>query len=60
MAWILSAFADEAAATCDDQIVALHKAGIAQIDIRGIDGFNITALPLKQARIVRSKFDAAE
>lgn len=59
MTWTLSAFADEAAATCDEQIVALKRSGLTHIDIRGIDGHNITALPLGQARIVRDKLDQA-
>ncbi len=59
MTWVLSAFADEAGPTADDQIKALKRAGYSHIDIRGIDGHNITDLPLDKAREVRQKFDSA-
>jgi len=56
----LSAFADEAGPSCDEQIAGLQAAGLHYIDIRGIDGHNITVLPLEQAKIVRQKLDAAK
>ena len=59
MAWELSAFADEAGPTCDQQIAGLREAGLRFIDIRNIDGHNITALPLEQAKVIRGKLDAA-
>ena len=34
MSWSLSAFADEAAASCDDQIRALTDAEIAGVDLQ--------------------------
>lgn len=59
MPWNFSAFADEAGPSCDDQIRALRKAGMKFIDIRGIDGHNIAALPVEHAKEVRKKLDNA-
>jgi len=59
MSWSLSAFADEAGGSCDEQIAALQQAGLRHIDIRSMDGFNVTALPVEQARQVKEKLDAA-
>lgn len=55
MSWTLSAFADEASPSCEAQISALQRAGLSHIDIRNIDGFSIVALPLDQAREIKSK-----
>lgn len=57
--WLLSAFADEASQSCDEQIAALCRAGIKRIDMRKIDGYNITQLPLDHAEVVANKLDAA-
>ena len=59
MAWVLSAFADEAGSSADVQIAALRQAQLHYIDIRSIDGHNISDLPLDAARAVRAKLDAA-
>lgn len=59
MSWQLSAFADEAGPTIDEQIRALQKAAFKWIDLRNVDGHNITVLPLDLARSVRQKLDAA-
>ena len=57
MNWTLSAFADEAGASSDQQINALLTAGLRLIDIRSVDGHNITELPLDQAKTIKSKLD---
>jgi sugar phosphate isomerase/epimerase len=57
MEWILSAFADEAGSTADEQIAALERAGLRHIDLRGIEGFNISELPVDVAREVKKKLD---
>ena len=57
MNWNLSAFADEAADSCDDQIAALRRAGLNCIDIRFLDGFNISELPLEQAKAAATKLE---
>ena len=59
MNWILSAFADEAAESADDQITALREAGISHLDPRNIDHYNISVLPVDRADAIRSKLDAA-
>ena len=42
--YILSAFADEASASFPEQLEALREAGIDRIEIRGVDGTNVSAL----------------
>ncbi len=59
MVWTLSAFADEAGGSMDEQIAALQKAGIDHIDLRSVDGINITELPAAHARQVAKKLDDA-
>ena len=59
MKWPLSAFADEAGGTVEEQIQALHRAGIDRIDPRNVNGHNIAALPLDEAEKVRKQLDAA-
>jgi sugar phosphate isomerase/epimerase len=58
MPFVLSAFADEAGPSCGEQVAALKEAGIRHIDVRNIDGHNITVLPLEQARKIREQLDA--
>lgn len=57
MPWTLSAFADEAGPTADDQIAALQRAGLTHIDLRSADGHNIVDLPLDDAKRVKQKLD---
>ncbi len=59
MGWYLSGFSDEAAASADEQIAAIQNAGFRHIDVRSIDGYNVSQLPLDHARLLRDKFDAA-
>lgn len=59
MTWQLSAFTDEAGATADEQIAAALEANLHLVDLRSIDGFNITQLPVEQAREIKAKLDAA-
>ncbi|MEX0745108.1 MAG: sugar phosphate isomerase/epimerase [Phycisphaeraceae bacterium] len=59
MTWTLSAFADEAGGSTDEQIAALQRANMQYIDPRSIDGHNITELPEDTAKQVKQKFDAA-
>ena len=57
--FILSAFADEASPMLDEQIEALQAEGIALIELRGVDGKNVSALTLEEAAAVKAKLDAA-
>jgi len=59
MTWNLSAFADEAGNKCEEQIAALQRAGLTLIDIRSLDGFNVTQLPVDVARKAAEKFAEA-
>lgn len=54
--WILSAFADEAGSTTEEQIAALQRAGLKHIDVRGLEGFNVSELPLDVAQVAAQKF----
>lgn len=60
MTWTLSAFADEAGPSKEQQIDALRRAGLTCIDLRNVEGHNISALPIELARTVKSKLDEAE
>ncbi len=59
MSWILSAFADEAGGSLDEQIAALNEADIKYIDPRGVNGFSIVKLPLDHAEKIQKKLEAA-
>jgi sugar phosphate isomerase/epimerase len=59
MTWTLSAFADEAAEDVDGQISAIKAGGLKMIDLRNLDGYNITAVPLDHAKGVKQKLDKA-
>lgn len=55
----LCAFADEASPDLDGQIRALGENHIGYIELRGVDGKNVSALSTAEAREVRKKLDAA-
>ena len=57
--FILSAFADEASPMLDEQIKALQEEGISLIELRGVDGKNVSALTIEEAKAVKAKLDAA-
>ena len=57
--FILSAFADEASPMLDEQIKALQEEGISLIELRGVDGKNVSGLTLEEAAAVKAKLDAA-
>ncbi len=59
MTWQLSAFADEAGEMVDQQIAALTEARINLVDLRLVDGINISVLPLQHAREVAAKLRGA-
>lgn len=58
MNYKLCAFADEADKSIDNQITALLVNGIKLIEIRGVDGENISKISLAKAKEVREKLDA--
>ena len=57
--FILSAFADEASPMLDEQIKALQEEGVALIELRGVDGKNVSGLTIEEAANVKAKLDAA-
>lgn len=59
MVWTLSAFADEAGESVEEQVEALQQARINRVDLRNVDGYNITALPVDRAERIRKRLDGA-
>ena len=53
------AFADEASARIDLQIEALRRNGLQGLEIRNVDGENVSSISLDKAREVRGKLDGA-
>ncbi len=54
----LCAFADESSAEIDLQIEALKRNAIPYLEIRNVDGVNISKITLEKAKEVKSKLDA--
>ncbi len=54
----LYAFADEAAAAVDDQIAALKRNGLDGIEIRNVDGMNVSDISAEKAKEVKRMLDA--
>lgn len=57
--FILSAFADEASPMLDEQIKTLQEEGVSLIELRGVDGKNVSNLTIEEAKAVKAKLDAA-
>ncbi len=55
----LYAFADEASPMIDGQIAAMRRNGLDGLEIRGVDGQNISEITLQKAKEVKEKLDAA-
>ena len=55
----LSAFADEYSPELDRQLEGLRSFGIDMIELRGVDGKNVSELTAAEAREVKRKLDAA-
>lgn len=53
------AFADEASPDIDGQIAAMKRNGLQGLEIRGVDGKNISDITLQKAKEVKEKLDAA-
>lgn len=54
----ISAFADEISENVEEQIRVLKETGIHHIEIRGLDGKNVSELTEEEAREYKSKFDS--
>ena len=57
--FILSAFADEYSPNFDEQLEGLRKNGVGFMEIRGVDGKNISDLTEDEMKAVREKLDKA-
>ena len=55
----ISAFADEASSSIDEQIVALKRNRLFSLEIRNVDGTNVSDITLQKASEVRKKLDDA-
>ena len=53
------AFADEASPLIDEQILAMRRNQLQGLEIRNVDGENVSAISLEKAREVRKKLDDA-
>lgn len=53
----LSAFADEMSASLEEQIEGLHKLGIRYMEVRGVDGRNITELSEDETKELKRRLD---
>ena len=54
----LCAFSDEADPSLDGQIAALKRNNVPYMEMRGVDGKNVTQLTLDEAKAIREKLDA--
>lgn len=52
------AFADEAAASMDGQIEAMKRNGLNGIEIRGVDGTNVSDISAEKAKEIKDKLDS--
>ena len=52
------AFADEASPNIDEQITALKRNGLDGLEIRNVDGANVSDITLEKAKEVKTKLDA--
>ena len=58
MKYTLCAFADEADQMISGQIAAMKRNGVQKLEIRGVDGENISAVSLDKVREVKAQLDA--
>ena len=56
--FIISAFADEIDPSLDKQMDVLDQHGICHIEMRGVDGRNITEHAVSEVRVLKSRMDA--
>ena len=54
---ILSAFSDEYDASFEEQLKGMSSLGIGNIEVRGVDGKNVSTLTRDEVKEVRSKLD---
>ena len=59
MKFRLAAFADEADSSLEGQISAMTENGVEYLEIRGVDGENISDITADKARDIRARLDAS-
>jgi len=59
MSWRVTGFADEIAASLDDQIATLTELGVRGIDLRNVDGVHVLQLTDSHIEEMRTKLHAA-
>ncbi len=57
MSFKLAAFADEADSRISEQILAMKRNGVEYLEIRGVDGTNISDITIDKAKEVRKQLD---
>jgi len=57
ISYMLSAFADEAGQTLEAQIAAMKRNGVEGLEIRGVNGKNVTALTLNEAKEIKRQLN---
>lgn len=55
----LAAFADEADSRLENQISAMVRNGVEYLEIRGVDGENVSDISAEKAREIRNKLEAS-
>jgi len=55
--YTLAAFADEASASLSGQIKAMTENGITNLEIRGVDGQNISEITISKAKEIKKQLD---
>lgn len=55
----LNAFADEAGSSVEEQIAALRRNGLQGVELRGVDGENVSDITVQKAREVYRRFSDA-
>jgi len=53
------AFADESSPNFDEQILAMKRNGLDGLEVRGVDGVNVSDISIEKAHEIRAKMDAA-
>lgn len=59
MKFKIAAFADEAGSSLEEQIFAMRENGVELLEIRGVDGKNVSDITAEEAREIRRKLEEA-
>jgi len=56
--FLYSAFSDESSDSIDGQIAACKANGVTHMELRGVDGKNISEFTVDEAKALKEKLDA--